>query len=102
MLRDGIEKYDPENKDFHLPEKLIDLIQQRDFDEFGENEELVVCFIASNHTTGGNSGSPVLNDQGHLIGINFDRNWEGLDKGLADSIATYANARALEDKGWTN
>ena len=36
-----------------------------------------VCFIASNHTSGGNSGSPVINSDGHLIGVNFDRNWEG-------------------------
>jgi S1-C subfamily serine protease len=41
------------------------------------NGKIPVCFIASNHTSGGNSGSPVLNADGHLIGINFDRNWEG-------------------------
>ena len=44
---------------------------------YGKDGEMPVCFIAKNHTSGGNSGSPVINGDGHLIGINFDRNWEG-------------------------
>src|SRR5690606_32517467 len=64
-------------EDYVMPAKLLRLYQQKDFGEYGINGTMPVCFIASNHTTGGNSGSPVLNADGHLIGINFDRNWEG-------------------------
>ncbi|WP_207554848.1 S46 family peptidase [Acidiluteibacter ferrifornacis] len=72
-----LEKYDPANKDFVLPADMIDLINNKEFGDYAEDGELHVCFIASNHTTGGNSGSPVLNANGELIGLNFDRNWEG-------------------------
>ena len=69
-----IEKsYLPED-DYRIPEKLRELYEQKDFGSYTVNGKVPVCFIASNHTSGGNSGSPVLN---HLIGINFDRNWEG-------------------------
>ena len=64
-------------KDYSIPEKLRELYEQKDFGPYTENGKVPVCFIASNHTSGGNSGSPVLNADGHLIGINFDRNWEG-------------------------
>jgi hypothetical protein len=64
-------------KDYNIPEKLRELYEKKDFGTYSENGEMPVCFIASNHTSGGNSGSPVLNAEGHLIGINFDRNWEG-------------------------
>ncbi len=76
---DGIlEKYDPENVDFNLPEKLVKLIKEEDFGPYVDKDGFMhVCFIASNHTTGGNSGSPVINAHGELIGLNFDRNWEG-------------------------
>lgn len=63
--------------DYNIPEKLRALYERKDFGPYKENGEMPVCFIASNHTSGGNSGSPVLNAEGHLIGINFDRNWEG-------------------------
>ena len=72
-----IAKYDPENYEFQVPEKLIQLYEKGDFGRFGEKGELHVAFIASNHTSGGNSGSPVFNGEGQLIGLNFDRNWEG-------------------------
>jgi hypothetical protein len=71
------EKYDSTNYDFNAPKKLLDLISKKDFGRYAENGEMHVCFIATNHTTGGNSGSPVLNSQGQLIGTNFDRVWEG-------------------------
>lgn len=64
-------------EDYAIPEKLLILYKNKDFGDYGLNGTMPVCFVASNHTTGGNSGSPVLNSDGHLIGINFDRNWEG-------------------------
>jgi len=64
-------------RDYNIPEKLRELYEQKDFGPYTENGKMPVCFIASNHTSGGNSGSPVINAEGQLIGINFDRNWEG-------------------------
>ncbi|MEL7531047.1 MAG: S46 family peptidase [Bacteroidota bacterium] len=75
---DGVvAKYVPDDREFDLPQKLIDLNEARDYGQYAQDGELRVCFIASNHTSGGNSGSPVINGEGHLIGLNFDRNWEG-------------------------
>jgi len=75
---DGImEKENPNNKEFIVPAKLKELYLKKDYGQYAVNGTVPVCFIASNHTTGGNSGSPVLNAQGQLIGTNFDRNWEG-------------------------
>ncbi len=72
-----MEKYIPGNDEFDVPEKLINLIKNKDYGMYGNtNNDLVICFTGSNHTTGGNSGSPVLNAKGELIGINFDRSWE--------------------------
>ena len=74
---DGVlAKYVPGDREFDLPDGLIELAKNRDYGRWGYKGELPVCFTASNHTTGGNSGSPVLNGEGHLIGINFDRSWE--------------------------
>ncbi len=74
---DGVlAKYDPDNIDFQLPEKLVELGRKRDYGPYAQDGELFVCFTGSNHTTGGNSGSPCLNGDGHLIGLNFDRSWE--------------------------
>jgi hypothetical protein len=72
-----IEKYKPGDYEFDLPKKLIDLYRAKDYGQYGMNGKMPVCFIASNHTTGGNSGSPALDAYGNLIGINFDRVWEG-------------------------
>jgi len=75
---DGIiQKDNPDIYDYKVPEKLKELYKNKDYGRYGQNGTVNVCFTASNHTTGGNSGSPVLNAEGHLIGINFDRNWEG-------------------------
>jgi len=71
-----MQKEDINNPDFKVPEKLKKLYQAKDFGSFVDGDSLVVCFLASNHTTGGNSGSPVINGKGELIGLNFDRSWE--------------------------
>ena len=76
---DGImEKENPEVYDYRVEPKLKELWQKKDYGQYANKKgELPVAFIATNHTTGGNSGSPVLNADGQLIGINFDRCWEG-------------------------
>lgn len=75
---DGImEKEDAGNEEFEVPAKLKELFSKKDYGPYGMNNKLPVAFVASNHTTGGNSGSPVLNANGELIGTNFDRVWEG-------------------------
>jgi hypothetical protein len=70
------QKHVPGHVDFDAPERLLELYRQKDFGDYGVNGTLPVAFLASNHTTGGNSGSPVLNADGHLIGLNFDRSWQ--------------------------
>lgn len=73
-----MEKENPEIYDYVVEKKLKDLYLAKDYGPYAnEKGEMPVAFIASNHTTGGNSGSPVLDANGDLIGINFDRNWEG-------------------------
>ncbi len=68
-----IEKDNPQIYDYDVPDKLKELYKSGDFGKYAENGELHVCFIATNHTTGGNSGSPVVNAEGQLVGVNFDR-----------------------------
>lgn len=73
-----MQKENPDIYDYVVEQRLKDLYVMKDYGDYAdENGTLPVCFIASNHTTGGNSGSPVLNGDGELVGINFDRNWEG-------------------------
>jgi len=74
----AMEKYVPGDYEFDLPAKLIELWKKKDFGRYAaSNGKLPVCFIGTNHTTGGNSGSPALDAYGNLIGLNFDRVWEG-------------------------
>ncbi|MDP4222600.1 MAG: S46 family peptidase [Bacteroidota bacterium] len=81
---DGIiEKDNPEIYDYNVPQKLRELYLRKDFGRYGQNGKMPVCFIADNHTTGGNSGSPVINADGFLVGINFDRAWEGVASDMA-------------------
>jgi len=65
-----------EVEDYRISERLETLLSNRRFGNFAHRDELVVNFVASNHTTGGNSGSPVIDGRGNLIGLNFDRSWE--------------------------
>lgn len=75
---DGVmEKYVPGDYEFDVPQKLIDLYNKKDYGRYGDNGKMPVCFIGTNHTTGGNSGSPAIDAKGNLIGLNFDRVWEG-------------------------
>jgi uncharacterized protein YeaO (DUF488 family) len=72
-----IEKMDNTNSEFRVPAKLVELYNKKDFGQYAENGDVPVAFIATNHTTGGNSGSPLLNGEGQLLGLNFDTAWEG-------------------------
>ena len=73
-----MEKEDPDIYDYVVEDRLKDLYKTKDFGPYARTDgRLQIAFAASNHTTGGNSGSPVLNADGQMIGINFDRCWEG-------------------------
>ena len=73
-----MQKDNPDIFDYNIPQRLRDIYAQKDYGRWAdETGEVPVCFIATNHTTGGNSGSPVINADGDLIGLNFDRVWEG-------------------------
>jgi len=80
---DGIlEKEIPNDAEFDVPAKLKNLILNKDFGKYGKNDTLSVCFLSNNDITGGNSGSPVINGNGELIGIAFDGNWEALSSDI--------------------
>ena len=74
-----MEKDNPEIYDYNIPQRLRDVYAAKDYGRWGimmnGKYTVPVCFIATNHTTGGNSGSPVLNNKGELVGVNFDRTW---------------------------
>ena len=73
-----MEKDNPNIFDYNIPQRLRDIYAMKDYGRWADaSGEVPVCFIATNHTTGGNSGSPVINENGDLIGLNFDRVWEG-------------------------
>jgi len=78
ILDGAFEKENKNSEEFSIPPKLKLLFENKDFGDYADTDgNMRIAFIASNHTTGGNSGSPVLNAYGELIGTNFDRNWEG-------------------------
>lgn len=78
-----IEKDNPQIYDYNIPQTLRDIHKNKDYGKWNINGTVPVCFIANNHTSGGNSGSPVINGKGELIGINFDRVWEGTMSDIA-------------------
>ncbi len=81
---DGVmEKEDPTNDEFIVPEKLKELYNKKDYGAYGQDGKLVVCFLTNNDITGGNSGSPVMNGKGELIGLAFDGNWEAMSGDIA-------------------
>ena len=74
---DGIiAKYNSGNPDFTLKPRMLELHEAKDYGPYAQDGDLWVCFSGSNHTTGGNSGSPVIDAEGNLMGLNFDRSWE--------------------------
>ncbi|WP_294080930.1 S46 family peptidase [Proteiniphilum sp. UBA5384] len=78
-LKGVMEKEEPDNWEFMVTDKLKKLYREKDFGNYARTDgNMPVNFAATTHSTGGNSGSPVLNGKGELIGLNFDRNWEGV------------------------
>ncbi|MCD4679084.1 MAG: S46 family peptidase [Bacteroidales bacterium] len=82
-LKGVMEKEDPGNWEFTVPEKLQELYKQKDFGEYGDNGIMTTCFLTDHDITGGNSGSPVINGKGELIGLAFDGNWEAMSGDIA-------------------
>lgn len=74
---DGIiSKYNTGNPDFELLPRMLELAKRKEYGQYAQDGEMWICFTGSNHTTGGNSGSPVIDAEGNLLGLNFDRTWE--------------------------
>jgi hypothetical protein len=78
-----IAKYQPSDDEFDLPKSLLEAYEQKNYGRYAENGTLTVGFISDNDITGGNSGSPILNGDGELIGIAFDGNWEAMSGDIA-------------------
>jgi hypothetical protein len=83
FLKGVMEKEDPENFEFVVPGKLKELYEKKDYGPYSKDDKMPVCFITNNDITGGNSGSPVLNAKGELIGLAFDGNWEAMSGDIA-------------------
>jgi hypothetical protein len=81
-LKGVMEKEDPSNDEFIVDQKLKDLYAAKDYGQYGQNGEMITCFLTTNDITGGNSGSPVINGDGQLIGLAFDGNWEAMSSDI--------------------
>ena len=90
-LNGVMQKEDPNNDEFIVAKKLKDLFNEKDYGPYGQNGEMVVCFLTTNDITGGNSGSPVINGDGQLIGLAFDGNWEAMSGDISFEPATAAH-----------
>jgi V8-like Glu-specific endopeptidase len=82
-IKGVMEKEDPESDEFIVHQKLKELYEKKDFGQYADNGDLRVCFLTDNDITGGNSGSPVINGDGQLIGLAFDGNWEAMSGDIA-------------------
>jgi len=82
-LKGVMEKEDPNNWEFVVPDKLKELYENKDYGQYGEGDVMKVCFLTDHDITGGNSGSPVINGNGELIGLAFDGNWEAMSGDIA-------------------
>ena len=82
-LKGVIEKEDPNNWEFVVPAKLKELYNNKDYGQYGKDGKMPVCFTTNNDITGGNSGSPVINGKGELIGCAFDGNWDAMSGDIA-------------------
>ncbi|MEE1001722.1 MAG: S46 family peptidase, partial [Bacteroidales bacterium] len=79
-----MEKEDATNPEFIVPAKLKELYEAKDYGQYADKDgKLIVCFLSNNDITGGNPGSPILNADGHLIGLAFDGNWEAMSGDIA-------------------
>jgi hypothetical protein len=82
-LKGVMEKEDPDNWEFVVPEKLKELYETKDYGRYGEGDIMKVCFLTNHDITGGNSGSGVINGNGELVGLAFDGNWEAMSGDIA-------------------
>ena len=83
-LQGVVDKYKPNDYEFDLPQRLIDLNTKKEYGRYGSPKGYMpVCFLTTNDITGGNSGSPVINENGELIGLAFDGNWESMSGDIA-------------------
>ncbi len=94
-LDGAVRKHNPNVEEFQMPKKLMELYEAKDYGDYAIEVDgkptVPLAFLASNHTTGGNSGSPVLNANGELIGTNFDRIWEGTMSDIMYDISLCRN-----------